>query len=136
MKKNQRSEVSPHCGMASGFRLPFVLALLALAVVPVDAAPPGVLRTNVTLQCDYPAGELGTNLVFKIYSSTNLSVAVTNWPLLKTVVATSTHITLPIDATQRFYVMTASNWWGETSFSNVAQTPPIPRDVINVRLGP
>lgn len=112
------------------------LLLIVLSVLCADGAPPGVLRTNVTLTCDYPANQLSTNLTFKVYSHTNLAVAATSWPLVATFKGTNTTVTLPIDATQRYYVMTASNWWGESSFSNVAATEPPPLDVINLRLGP
>jgi hypothetical protein len=100
----------------------------------VLAAP---LRTNLTLQVlNYPANELSTNLVFKVYSTTNINLSVTNWPLYRTVVATNSQISLPIDANQRFFVLTSSNWWGESSFSNVAGTPPLPRSDASIRLGP
>lgn len=113
-----------------------IILLIILAVLSADGAPPGSLRTNITLQIDYPTNQLSTNLVFKIYSTTNLALAVSSWPLEKTFVGTNTTFTLPIIASQRFYVMTSSNWWGESDFSNVAQTPPLPLDVVNLRLGP
>jgi hypothetical protein len=112
------------------------ILLIILAVVCADGAPPGTLRTNVTLQCDYPVAELGTNLTFKIYSSTNSTQAVATWPLYASRLATNTSITLPIDASQRYFVMTASNWWGESTFSNVAATPPFPRSDSSLSLGP
>lgn len=99
-------------------------------------APPGVLRTNVPLTWTYPTNLLSTNLIFKVYSSTNVSVPVTNWPLTATVIGTNTNVVLPINAQQRFFVLTASNWWGESDFSNVAQTPPVPSDEGTLSIGP
>lgn len=110
----------------------FLMAAAALCL----GAPPGVLRTNVPLEWDYPTNELSTNLLFKIYSSTNLSSPVTNWSLYSTVVGTNTRAIVPLDAQQRFFVLTASNYWGESSFSNVTNVPPPPRHTNSVRLGP
>ncbi len=107
------------------------LILFLLSCGFLQAAPPGILRTNVTLAWDYPVTELSTNLVFKIYSATNVIQPVV---LLTNVSGTNTQVTLPLDAQQRYFVVTASNYWGESSFSNVAETPPPPRDQNNLRL--
>lgn len=107
-----------------------VAALVLLFAVTVI----GQLRTNVVLEFDYPATELSTNLTFKVYSTTNITQPVTNWPVLLTVVGTNASITIPMTAQQRFFVITASNYWGEGNFSAVAQTPPPPRDLVQVRL--
>lgn len=113
-----------------------ITLLIVIPAVALLAALPGQLRTTVVLFWDYPANELSTNLTFKIYSTTNAALAVSSWPVLTNKVGTNTTITLPIDAVQRYYVVTASNWWGESDFSNVAGTPPLPRDQTNLRLGP
>jgi len=114
-----------------------IAAMAALFVAFASlAAPPGVMRTNVNLAWDYPTNELSTNLTFKLYSATNIASPVATWPLLTTVVGTNLSVTLPIDAQQRYFVMTASNWWGESIPSNVAGTPPLPRSDSKLSLGP
>ena len=115
-------------------RFLFGLTILLLARV-ANAAPPGVMRTNVSLSWTYPTNELSTNLTFKVYSSTNISIALTNWPVLTTVAGTNTSVTLPINLQQQWFVMTASNWFGESVFSSVAEIPAPPRSV-NLQLGP
>lgn len=100
------------------------------------AAPPGQMRTNGTLHWSYPTNELSTNLLFKIYSTTNISAPISTWPLYLTVVGTNTQAVFPINAEQRFFSVTASNWHGESPFSNVASTPPPPRHENDLRLGP
>lgn len=112
------------------------LLLLLFSALPVMAAlPVGQLRTNVTFSIGYPANELSTNLFFKFYSTTNLALPVTQWPVYALVPATNLIITLPIDANQRLFVVTASNWWGESFFSNQAGTEPLPRST-SLTIGP
>lgn len=109
---------------------------LAVAAVLCLGAPPGVIRTNVTLAWDpYPTNQISPDLVLKVYSSTNATAPLSTWPLLTTVNPTNSTVTLPTDAQQRFFVMTASNWWGESFFSNVTNTPPTLRLTNNLRLG-
>lgn len=123
------------------FRWRIVLVhFLALSLFTAIAAGLGSFRTSVTLAWDYPTNEI-SGITFRVYSSTNISLAVTNWPLYSVVtnavVGSNTLSTiLPIDAQQRWFVMTASNWFGESSFSVVAATPPVPRSDVNLRLGP
>lgn len=113
------------------------LVLVAAALVAVASlAAPGNLRTNATVEWQYPETELSTNLTFKLYSTTNVAQPTAEWPLLTTVVGTNLQVTVPIDAAQRFFVLTASNWWGESDFSNVASTPVLPRSDVTVRIGP
>ena len=115
----------------------FVLGVVLSAFLGALAAPPGVLRTNVSLSWIPPTNQPpSTNYVIKIYSSTNVAIPLTSWPLLTTVSGTNTTVTLPITPPQRFYVATASNWWGESDFSNVAQTPPVLSDEVTLSIGP
>ncbi len=113
----------------AGFCVP-AAALLCLG------GPPGQMRTNATLRWTYPTNELSTNLLFKLYSTTNISSPVSTWPLFVTVMGTNTQVTIPIVTEQRFFTMTASNWHGESVFSNVASIPPPPRSDEQLTLGP
>lgn len=115
----------------AGFLILTAVASLCLG------APPGVLRTTVTLQWDqYPTNQITPDLILKIYSSTNATAPLSTWPLIATVNPTNTTATLPIDTHQRFYTMTASNWFGESNFSVVAATVAPPRSDLSLRIGP
>ena len=139
---NGKSRVSKRCFMCNlkvRNRKRLMLAAAAMLAAMFSLAvvlPPGTLRTSVTLAWNYPTNQLSTNLTFKIYSSTNLTLPVTNWPLVQTVAGTNLSVTMPIDGQQRWYVMTSSNWWGESSFSNVAGTEPLPRSDVDLGIGP
>jgi hypothetical protein len=109
----------------------FVFAFLVVSL----KSQPGVIRTNVTLTWLTNVNTPSPDFIYKLYSTTNLSVSLTNWPIYATFSGTNTGITLPIDSNQRWFVLTASNWWGETFFSNVTNTPPILRYDLNLRLG-
>ena len=100
-----------------------VVALLAGLLV----AEPGRLRSTVDLAVDYPENELSTNLFFKLYTNSSLSVPVTNWGLALIVPATNRILTFPISAQRLFFVGTASNYWGEGFFSEPVELPDPPR---------
>ena len=80
------------------------------------------LRSTITLYWDYPPALLSPDLTFKIYSSTDMI----NWVNFTNVVGTNTEITIPITASRMFFTATASNFWGESDFSNTASTPNAP----------
>lgn len=124
--------------------------LIALFPFISLAAPPGQLRTNGTIQWDYPTNALSTNMVFKLYSHTNIAAPLSTWPLLSTILWTNSiaitnrlgtnraiyQFTFPTVQAQQFFVVTASNWHGESDFSEVAQTVMPPLSDIPVRIGP
>lgn len=110
------------------------ILLLLVSIVTLGVLP-GQLRNSVTLAWDgYPPGELSTNLTFKVYSSTNPAVPLTNWQVFTNVVGTNTSVVIVMQPEQRFFFVTASNLWGESTPSNVAGSPPPPRDNLTVRL--
>ena len=121
----------------------FSIAVGLLVVICANAVTP-VQRTNVTLICNYPVEELVSNLWFKVYASTNISTPVSNWPVVAVISSTNATISgtnvsfkAPlVGIVQTFYAVSASNsWWqADGDFSNVALTPPIPRDIISLRL--
>lgn len=93
----------------------------------------------IHLAWDYPSNELvGVDASFIIRSSADITVPVTNWPVIYNDSWTNTIITnfdgtnytftigylvQPIE--KRFYIATASNFWGESFFSNTSSTPAI-----------
>jgi hypothetical protein len=65
-----------------------------------------------------------------------MSLPLTSWVQITNVSGTNISVTFPIDAQQRWFVATASNWWGTSDFSGVAATPPLPRSDLKLQLGP
>lgn len=100
------------------YLLPFLLSFAALAVVPL---PP----RSLSLAWDYPASAQSTDLVFKLYHSSDLSVPQTNWLVLTNVAGTNLAVTLSVIPGAHFFYLTASNWWGESGPSNLVLTPPV-----------
>lgn len=100
------------------FLLPILLFLVS--VLYVRAA-------TLLLEFDYPKPDLGTNIWFQVYHSTNVSLPLTNWTALTNVVGTGTVVRVRAEPGVNFFSMTASNFWGRSDFSTVASTPPAPR---------
>ena len=96
---------------------------LALAALAAGLNPSGRVR----LAWDYPTNELSTNLVFRLYTSTNSMLEATNWTVLTNVVGTNLSVDIRIVPGERFFFLTASNFWGESFLSNIASTPALPR---------
>ena len=113
----------------------YILTLL-LSICSLSAAtlPSG----SVTLAWDYPTNELSTNLTFIVYSTTNIITPLTNWARLTNVIGTNLQSTVTIQPGQRYFVVTASNFWMESEFSNVVYTPPLPAvgSNLNIRRNP
>ena len=105
-----------------------------LAAMLLRALPTPPPAGNVTLSWDYPAAELSTNLTFKVYGSSDITVPMTSWTVLTNMVGTNTSVSLKITPGAFFFVMTSSNRWGESPFSNVASTPPLPRASTNLNI--
>lgn len=83
---------------------------------------------RVTLVWNYPEEELSPNLSFIVYHTTNITLPLESWPVLTNVIGTQRSVDLTITPGKNFFVMKASNFWGESSpFSNIASTPDIPR---------
>lgn len=74
--------------------------------------------------------------MFLLHQSTNVQTPMSNWPVVYSVSATNTNSFTTVGATnvysapltnvpgQWFFFCTASNLWGESDPSNVADTPP------------
>lgn len=128
-------------------RVMMMMALLACAAVGADG-----LRDSFTLKWDDPAGEPGTNAWdqvdgFILYyldtlepgTDTNAPPKTAAWQVLARLSfqeAIDAGEIYSVDyayrmsnqvARLRFYVVTATNWWGESAFSNVAFTPAVPQ---------
>jgi DNA-binding CsgD family transcriptional regulator len=103
----------------------YLVLLPALLLLAFTGIP---LRNSVTFLWNYPASELSTNLTFRIYASSDVIVPSTNWTVLTNVVGTNLQVTVPMQPTNLFFFITASNLWGEGPPSAVVATPPPPRN--------
>lgn len=112
--------------MSALSRTLIITSLISFAV----AAPVG----EVVLEWDYPAQEVTTNLSFQVYGSTNINTPMTNWAVLASVPGTNKQARFVISPGRYFFVMTASNEWGKSDFSDVVSTSPLPRSDVNVRI--
>jgi len=90
-----------------------LIASVATAVV----LPP---TPTVTLSWDYPADQLGTNLTFKVYHTTDISLPMENWTVMTNVVGTNLSTKIPMGPGAHFFALTASNSAGESAFATVS----------------
>ena len=126
-------------------KLPALFLLLAwssIAGVPLTNA----LHPSVRFSWFYTDAAPSTNLWFNIYGTTNVTTPIKQWKLVTNVTSVNALVTnaggtifslrVPMISAQYFFVMTASNFWGETSLtSQMMFTPPAPQPVNNsVRL--
>lgn|SRR3990167_7444759 len=105
-------------------KLALLSIILGCLLAALAATPPS---GRVILAWDYPTNELGTNLTFRLYGSSNITTPLTNWTVLTNVVGTNLSVTVQIQPGVYFFALTASNFWMESDFSNVASTPALPR---------
>jgi hypothetical protein len=75
---------------------------------------------KVTLAWDYPADQLGTNLSFNIYHTTNITLPMADWEIVTNVVGTSLSASLLLQSGAHFFAVTASNLVGESDFATVS----------------
>lgn len=117
------------------------LMLISLAVVGFALASQAQLAPKtVTLGWQpIPPAQVSPDLKIRIYSNDNLAVPMALWVMLIEVSATNNTATFTIQPGEHFFVATAysSFWKEESSFSNVASTPPLPSGLFNltIRLG-
>ena len=61
--------------------------------------------------------------IYVLYQTTNLFQPLTNWAPILTIPGTNTTCQLTLIPGAYCFTMTASNFWGESPFSNLAGTP-------------
>ncbi len=115
-----------------------LMAAYIFALVQASTLPPAGAPCSVTFAWDYQKSNMTPDLVFKLYGTSNSALPVTNWTLLTTVFGTNLQVVVDVLPGAQFFVLTASNFWGESDPSNVIATPPLPRGDVNlrIRLGP
>lgn len=108
--------------------------LLLFAWLGIAAIPSG--PQTVTLAWDYPAAELGPDLVFIIRHNKDVTTPLDQWAVLTNVAGTNLSVSIQLEPGLRYFTATASNFWGESDFSNVARVPAPPRSgALSVRRG-
>jgi hypothetical protein len=80
----------------------------------IIAAPP---TRTVTLGWQYPASFVTPDLVFKVYRATDLHRPFREWALLTNIPGGHRSAIVPADQTKEFFIMTASNYLGESQFA-------------------
>ncbi len=102
-----------------------LLSLLSIAIpLAVLSLPTGTPIGDVTLAWDND--KPSTNQGFKLYFSANASTPMTNWTVLTNISGLRSNATVRVVPGAAFFAITATNLWGESSFSNVASTPALP----------
>jgi len=99
-----------------------LLALLSSTFL--YSAPP---NGNIRCEWDYAPTEV-TNVVFRLYRSTDA----VNYTVLTNVVG-STNVDLVVTPGKNWFYVTASNFWGESTPSNIASTPAAPNASGNLK---
>lgn len=92
---------------------------------------------KLTLEWNYPSNN-DASISFYLLATNDISAPITNWPVLwsgsysNTIltngfdgVAFTNHVLVQIQPGQMFFVMYASNFWGVSTTSNIASTPPL-----------
>lgn len=74
-------------------------------------------RRKIRLQWDYPVEFQTTDLIFKLYHSTNLALPLRHWPLLTNVPGDWRAVEVFTERSGEFFVLTASNAYGESDFA-------------------
>ena len=74
-------------------------------------------QKTVRIAWSYPVNFETPDLVFKVYHATNLNVPFRQWELLTNIPGALRSATLVAEQSQEFFVMTASNYLGESDFS-------------------
>lgn len=107
----------------------FALLLTGCAASPAAHRPavPLLLQSEaaktVTLSWSYPPEAETVDLTFKLYHSLDLAAPLPQWPLLRTIPATERSVVLPAIQSQEFFIVTASNYLGESNFQTLNDQP-------------
>jgi hypothetical protein len=79
----------------------------------------------ITLAWDYPDTPT-SDMRFRLYHSTNVQAALPTWKVITNVAGSVRTLTVALPPGEHGFSLTASNHLGESDFSNVALTPPLP----------
>jgi hypothetical protein len=99
----------------------FMSVFVALVALAATSPPAG----DVMLEW-VQSTPASTNKMFKLYGSPTISAPLTNWTVLTNISGLATNVSVRIVPGVYFFSITESNLWGESSFSVVVQSPPLP----------
>lgn len=68
---------------------------------------------------------MDTNNTYRMYHATNITLPLDQWPSIATMAGDRNALQLEVNPGVHFFYMTASNFWGVSSNSNVVGTPEI-----------
>jgi len=85
----------------------------AFAITPMAIVPPRTFHVS----WDYPSDRQTPDLVFNLYSSSDLSLPLKKWGLRTNIPGSLRSVVLTTDRTADFFVLTASNSTGESPYA-------------------
>lgn len=116
-----------------------ILIALLLGAASLVAGP----VTNITIGWTYPVDELSTNIVFRIYHTTNIVQNPTNtfpvgWNLFTNVSGLKTNVVIPVKPGNSFFIGTVYSLegMGESPPSNDLRVQGLRRSTIDATPGP
>lgn len=117
-----------------------VLALLLVVALGLTALERGAWKNYVVIRWDYtdklyPELSFHTNLWFRVYAHTNIAEPMANWPVIAVINGTNRQAKIEIAPGHWWFAMTASNWWGESVFSDALRLPGPPSEESKLFLG-
>jgi hypothetical protein len=83
-------------------------------MTPMVVLPPG---QKIRLVWDFPVSKETPDLIFKVYHSRRIGPSFESWLVLTNVPGNLRSVDLPAIKTLEFFVLTASNYLGESSFA-------------------
>jgi hypothetical protein len=81
-------------------------------------ASSAVPMKTVRIGWSYPLHFETPDLIFKVYHSTDLTISPVRWALLTNLPGYMRFVDLPAEKRQEFFVVTASNYLGESGFAS------------------
>jgi len=132
-------EARPPMAKSTAIRTAFAPIMPSAAVILVLLSPlllgiglwPPARAEQITLAWDYPTNELA-GVTFRVKHSADITAPLTNWVTL--IATTNTIAKIDVPRGVNFFTCTASNFWGESAFSNIAQTPPVVRTNVSITI--
>ena len=134
----QRGSLNPRNTTAIRNALFLLVALCLPTLAQTNALFIGPPANTATLQWNYTASEVSSNLTFTIYTAPSLTIPHTNWQTvtnfssLSNSVATASNlqftVRVPVWYGAQFWTATADDvFWGKSFFAQDAWTNPLPR---------
>jgi hypothetical protein len=123
--KNGKTERTDSALKAIIFTLALMIGILGVEAQSLQSPKGAELFSSlvaapkkmVQIGWSYPVNFETPDLVFKVYHSTDLHLPLQQWSLLTNLPGNTRSATIVADQPQEFFVMTASNSFGESNFA-------------------